>query len=281
MIVIFFFFFLFFDNPQDHLSVGSLTFRMDQPITLKPTDTQTPDSVLQYILEADGPLTSLGGVEGLAFINTKFADPSGDFPDIQFHFTPLSMYNSNNHPMGQAFNLRPDLFNNTPYANLQDENLFAILPLLLRPLSRGSVRLRSRDPLDHPLIDPNYLAEREDVEVLVEGMKAALRLVETPPFKALNATPLPWPFPGCDSHDIFSDEYLECTIRHFTMTFYHPTSTCAMGVVVDPRLRVLGLRGLRVVDASVMPTVPSGNTNAPTIMVAEKGADMIKEDWNS
>ncbi|XP_026679920.1 glucose dehydrogenase [FAD, quinone]-like [Diaphorina citri] len=91
--------------------------------------------------------------------------------------------------------------------------------------------------------------------------------------------------PGCAMFELFSDEYWECSLRHFTFTIYHPTSTCKMGpptdpeAVVDPRLRVYGVDGLRVIDASIMPIIVSGNPNAPTIMIGEKGADMIKEDW--
>lgn len=92
-------------------------------------------------------------------------------------------------------------------------------------------------------------------------------------------------FLGCRQYAFDTDEYWECSMRHFTFTIYHPTSTCKMGpssdpdAVVDPRLKVYGITGLRVIDASIMPTIVSGNTNAPTIMIGEKGADMIKEDW--
>nr|XP_018908531.1 PREDICTED: glucose dehydrogenase [FAD, quinone]-like [Bemisia tabaci] len=262
-------------NLQDHLSVGTLTFRADENVTITPSVAFTPEALMEYLTAGSGPLTSLGACEGLAFVSTKYA---GKWPDIEFHLVPSSMYVTDTKPIGnRMYNLRTDLYNGTEFEKLSGY-LFTIYPLLLRPKSRGQIRLRSSDPFAHPIIEPNYLAEREDADVLVDGMKIALRLMETPPFRKLNARPLAIPFPGCEDHELFSNEYLECCIRHFTVTFYHPTSTCSMGKVVDHRLKVIGVEGLRVVDASVMPTVVSGNTNAPTIMIAEKGADMIKED---
>lgn len=165
------------------------------------------------------------------------------------------------------------------------QDAFTIAPLLLRPYSRGYIEIVSANPYTAPKIVPNYLSDPRDVKILVEGAKIGYVLSRTAAMGEINTTLHDIPMPGCEEHRILSDEYWECQLRHYTMTIYHPVGTCKMGpkddeyAVVDDRLRVRGVRGLRVVDASIMPTIVSGNTNAPTIMIAEKGADMIKEDW--
>jgi choline dehydrogenase-like flavoprotein len=145
---------------------------------------------------------------------------------------------------------------------------------LLRPKSRGSVRLASADPLAPPLIDPNFLAERDDVDRLVRGVKLMRQVLQQPALAALGAREF------ADSAAAQSDAQLEQFVRDHADTVYHPVGSCRMGRgpldVVDHELRVHGLQGLRVVDASIMPQVVSGNTNAPSIMIGEKAADLIK-----
>ncbi|HEX5662263.1 MAG TPA: GMC oxidoreductase, partial [Xanthomonadaceae bacterium] len=146
---------------------------------------------------------------------------------------------------------------------------------LLRPQSRGRVALASPDPLAAPLIDPNFLAERDDVERLVAGFKAMRRVLQQPALAAYGAREL------AASAGAQSDAQIEQFVRAYADTIYHPVGSCRMGPdprhdVVDAQLRVHGLQGLRVVDASIMPRIVSGNTNAPTIMIAEKAADLIR-----
>ena len=171
------------------------------------------------------------------------------------------------------------------YKPLVNAETWTILPLLLRPRSAGWVRLKSRNPLHYPLIEPNYFAHREDVEILIEGIRIANAVSNSTAFQRFASRPLTTPMPGCRQHVFDTDAYWECAIRHFTFTIYHPAGTCKMGpvsdpdAVVDPRLRVYGVQRLRVVDASIMPQIVSGNPNAPVIMIGEKASDMIKEDW--
>jgi len=145
---------------------------------------------------------------------------------------------------------------------------------LLRPKSRGSVRLASADPMATPLIDPNFLAERDDVERLVRGVKLMRKILQQPALANHGAKEF------ANSAAAQDDAQIEQFIRSHADTVYHPVGSCRMGPdpmdVVDHELRVHGIQGLRVVDASIMPQVVSGNTNAPTIMIGEKAADLIK-----
>lgn len=270
-------------NLQDHVGLGGMTFIVDEPVTFTRRRFQTIAVGMDYIINERGPMTT-PGVEGVAFVNTKYADPTGDWPDIQYHFAPSSINSDGGEQIRKILNLRDGVFN-TVYKPLLNAETWTILPLLLRPKSTGWVRLRSKNPLHKPLIEPNYFAHRDDVNVLVEGIKIAINISAQPAMQRFGSRPHTIPFPACRHLPFMSDEYWECSVRQFTFTIYHPTSTCKMGpsydegAVVDARLRVYGVTGLRVIDASIMPTIVSGNPNAPTIMIGEKGADMIKEDW--
>lgn len=145
--------------------------------------------------------------------------------------------------------------------------------------------LRSTDYRAKPKIYPNYFAAKEDMDTMIKGIRLALNITSTPAMKTLGTRLHDIPIPSCSRHTFASDAYFDCMARHFTFTIYHQSGTCKMGppkdqkAVVDPRLKVYGVKNLRVIDASIIPEVPSAHTNAPTFMIAEKGADMIKEDW--
>lgn len=145
---------------------------------------------------------------------------------------------------------------------------FSLSPVMLRPKSRGYIKLRSKDPHKHPIIDANYLSHPDDVATMVEGLRLGLKVGQSNAFRSKYGSKVfDMPVPGCEMHKFLGDDYLECLARTLTWTIYHPSGTCKMvdqrqyddSGVVDTKLRVLGgIKGLRVVDASIMPYIVSG-----------------------
>nr|XP_045611163.1 glucose dehydrogenase [FAD, quinone]-like [Procambarus clarkii] len=271
-------------NLQDHLGVYGLTWTtqstsptMDNAFSLQ--------AFSQYIHHRKGPWTKPLGEYASAFLKvTEGGDPY--YPDVQLYLSP-AVFN-----MDLGFFI-PHIYNfqKTKYMEyarpLSGKQGFTIIMYLMRPKSRGGIFLRSKHPNDLPLIDPNYLDHPQDLKTLVNGIKQLMALGNTTAFRSrFKAKFHDMPVPGCEGEKFGSYRYWGCYVQHMASSFWHPTSTCKMGpssdplAVVDYRLRVRGVSGLRVVDASIMPVVVSGNTNAATLMIAEKAADLIKEDWN-
>ena len=206
----------------------------------------TPDNLALFEAEGRGPLTS-GFSEGGAFIRTR---PELAAPDIQLHF-------------GGAPAPREAADPPIPHDG------FTILPTLLTPTSRGQVTLRNALPHAKPRILHNYYTTEDDTRTIIDGTRVALEIASRPALRKLRTADWAVPESGSDA-DILR------FVRYNTRTIFHPAGTCAMGTVVDADLQVHGVESLRVVDASIMPTVPRGNTNAPTIMIAERAADLIR-----
>ncbi len=235
-------------NLQDHPFV-TMIWEVSDPDTLYGADRPRP--LAEWLLRRSGPLSSTVA-EVVAFTRTRGGLPAAD---IQFH-------------MGAAY------FDDHG-AETYEGDCMVIAPVLVSPRARGRVWLRSADPLSKPRIITNTLSEPEDLESLIAGMCLAREIAAQQPLREIVLKELK---PGAQAAE---REDLEADLRRRLMLIYHPVGTARMSdtheqAVVDSQLRVRGLEGLRVIDASVMPSIPGGNTNAPTIMIAERGADLIR-----
>ncbi|XP_036338480.1 glucose dehydrogenase [FAD, quinone] [Rhagoletis pomonella] len=276
-------------NLQDHISSTGSQYRVDNSVTGNRLSFIVPEmlnvrSVDSFLHQADGFFYAMPMCEVMGFLSTKYQDPKLDWPDIQIFMGSLG-YGADGGLIGRrgggiTFANYEKVFENIIYTDS-----FTLTTLLMRPKSRGHLELISSDPHDHPRIYANYFDDPLDMAVLVEGVKFAHRMTQTAIMRRLNATLNIFEWRNCPEVEYLSDAFWECIARYYSQTIYHPVGTCKMGVhsdpfaVVDPRLRVYGVKGLRVIDASIMPTITTGNTNTPTVMIAEKAADMIKEDW--
>lgn len=244
-------------NLQDHLDV-LLIHRCRLPVSSGISLATLPRQarhLRDYLRDRSGGFTT-NGAEGGGFVKSA---PAEDIPDLQFHFTPA-------HLCDHGRSLRAA-------AGTLFGHGYSLHVCALRPRSRGHIGLHSADPAADPLIDPGYLSDPTDMATLVAGVKAARRVLAA---RVLD------PYRGAEMQpgaQVRSEREIERFICARAETIYHPVGTCRMGhddmAVVDDTLRVHGLDGLRVVDASIMPTLIGGNTNAPTMMIAEKAADMI------
>ncbi len=240
-------------NLQDHLLV-SVAYRDKSGTTGGVTPLNLIGWLGRYLLTRGGPLAS-NVAEGGGFIRTRSGEPR---PNLQFHFLPVGSAQ-------EAFDGK--IFAPTGHA-------FSLLPTILYPASRGEIKLKTRNPADPPAINPKYFSAPEDLDLLVEGVKRATEIAHHRSLDHARAEPL-----GAAAN-ARGDAEVRAAIRRSTNTIFHPVGTCRMGSdllsVVDAELRVRAVPGLRVVDASVMPSIRGGNTNAPTIMIAEKGADLVR-----
>jgi choline dehydrogenase len=237
-------------NLHDHLYV-SCRFQIDEPYTpFGMSAAEAEEATRQAIVDGVGPLAT-NFIESGAFIRLQ---ASSEFADVQFHFER---------------NFGVNYFDGSPL----DRHGFNLSLNVCRPQSRGDLRLFSANPLDKPLIDPRYLTEPIDMELTLAGTRKGLEIGNA---KVLDGIGRKQVYPAPEAR---TDAELIDYIRRTANTVWHPVGTCKMGndpmAVVDDRLRVRGLQGLRVADASIMPTIPSGNTNAPCIMIGEKAADLV------
>jgi choline dehydrogenase-like flavoprotein len=231
------------DNLQDHALLAVEYARVQRAIA----DNALGSTAHQEYLQSQSGLLAVNRSAGGAFVRTR---PDLDMPDMQLYAAPL--------------------------ADAAAEADFGIYLSIMRPKDRGTLTLRSTNPFEHPVLQPNYLARDEDLQAFIDGVKLVRQLAATSAFAPIVAREVA---PGSATQ---TDAEIAAWIRQALATTWHYSGTCKMGIdplaVVNPRLQVYGVEGLRVVDASIMPEVIGGNTNAPVIMIAEKAAALIREE---
>lgn len=226
---------------QDHC-MAQVNYLTDEPSLFMAV---TPENIALLESEGRGPLSS-NIPEGAGFFRAR---PGVDAPDVEFHFAPSLFFDEG--------------------LTAPSDHGYCFGPVVIHPSSRGRVMLRTPLPDSKPRVLCNFLTTDEDRETMLAGMRLALGIARQAPLRAVQRAPFSVP-------DSDSDEDLLAFIRRVGQSVYHPTSTCGMGAVVDPQLRVFGFQGLRVVDASVMPQITRGNTNAATMMIAERAAELFR-----
>ena len=264
-------------NLRDHVGVFGMPLTISKPGSYDAINFDEND-VIDYAKSRSGKLSG-GNTAATALLKSKYA--KDDIPDNQLFLIPSN--EAFNKVAMTSFGADPEYFDAVYGHLVNTSKIITILAANVRPQSLGYVKLKTANPLDAPLINPKYFSNPNDIDVLVESVKKVLELVETNSFKKFGIKFPDFDFPRCRSIKKNTDAYWRCAVVQFPGQFFHAASTCKMGVdndaVVDPRLLVNGVRNLRVIDASIMPRLTNANINAPTIMIGEKGADLIKEDY--
>lgn len=268
-------------NLQDHIA-PALTFLTNET-SFKYEQFFSTDEFLK--LQTDDSMLSLpGGVETMAFYDLDHPADSDDWPEVEMFLVSGGL--DTNPAVAAGYGIKDEVFHEL-YDNVvaTGSNTFMIFPMILKLRSRGRIMLQNKDPKKHPLIYPNYFHDPYDMNMTVKGLQKAIEITQQPAMRKINTRILDVPIPQCHKFgEVTSRPYLECYARHLTLTIFHQSGTAKMGpssdrtAVVDPRLKVYGINNLRVVDASIMPKLISGHPNGPVFMIAEKAANMIKED---
>ncbi|XP_055613219.1 glucose dehydrogenase [FAD, quinone]-like [Uranotaenia lowii] len=269
------------NNLQDHVYIP-LFFGLDRSISNdEDLSSRTLINLFDYTFFNRSQLIVMDKIRNvMGFANTK--SKVEKFPDVQYFslffakgdLTALQFFEIHKYESYITESMRN-------YVEKQD--VAGVLIAGLTPKSRGSLKIVSTNPYDHLALETGFFSASEDIVPIIKGIRDQQRLFNTPTFKRYQANIIKLDIPDCDLITFDTDQYWECYVRHMSTTTYHPSGTAKMSprsdpdAVVDSQLRVQGIRGLRVIDASIFPLIPSGNTHAPTMMVAEKGSDMIKQ----
>lgn len=274
------------ETMYDHICYPGLAF------TVNITDaTIIFDKLLNPIYTAqwfigEGPLTDLGGVAALGYIKTNKSKEKIDYADIEIIFVGGALSSDYGSGVRRGMDITDKIYN-TLFKTLENRQVWTAFPMLVHPKSKGYIKLKDKNPFHWPLLYGNYFTDpdNQDIDTMVEGIKEIIRISRSPAMQSVGSTLSNIPLPGCDDKVIGSDEYWRCTVRYLTATLHHQIATCKMGprndseAIVDSNLRVYGINGLRVADCSIIPFPITAHTNAPAIMIGEKAADLLKNDW--
>ncbi|KAK9507423.1 hypothetical protein O3M35_007278 [Rhynocoris fuscipes] len=272
------------NNLQEHMGTTSLTFTIDrwEVPNISGEVSSLPKKVVEWERSGNNVLSSVG-CEIIAYFRSSYAKPD-DPPDIEI-IQIAAAYNSDRGAnLRKNYAIRDDIYNSV-YKELEGRPAFSVWVMGLYPLSKGTVRLKSKNPFVQPNIDSNFMEYKQDLDVVIEGIRMTIDLMNTPAMQELGTKLHNTSLPKCKQFTFDSDQYWECFIRELTSQFHHQCGTCKMGPaydrtsVVDHRLRVHGINGLRVADASIFPDITGGHTLAPSYVVGAKAADLIKQEY--
>lgn len=268
-------------NLQDHGMV-MLFFRFNETLQISlPTDNHI--NLFNYLYTKSGPLAHPTH-NLIGYVNTRYW--IDNHPDLQFSHHMYPRDSDQVEKVLSSLGLRDQYVRQLVQIN-KESPIGIVFAMLTNPRSRGEILLRNNNPVYKPKIVPNYFAEKEDVESLINGIQFYEKFVNTTTFQRFGGELIRFSISEeCDKQQYMSAQYCQCYMRHFSSSLYHPVGTAKMGskadsdAVVDYRLRVHGVTGLRIADASIMPSITSGHTDAPAIMIGERVVDFIKDDWN-
>ena len=270
-------------NLMDHPGVIGLAFTVNNSGGIVFEDMfSNGNSLAEYLNFHTGPLSIPAGCEGLAYFDTTRPVKNGGDPDLEIMFFPGSI--ASYEVYYKTFGIT-DHINEVVYKPIQNKHTWNAIPLTLKPRSRGRVMLKSKNPFDKPGIYHNFYEDPYDLEIQLKGIKKVLEISNTEAFQKFGSKLHDTPVPGCEDLKLGSDDYWICYIKHLSIAIWHLSGTCKMGppsdpgAVVDDELRVYGIKGLRVADASIMPMVPAAHTNIPAMVIGMKCADMIRKSW--
>nr|CAQ19343.1 salicyl alcohol oxidase precursor [Chrysomela tremula] len=271
----------------DHALFPGLVFQLNDSIPINLVEEiVNPLTYIQYS-EGKGFLTSSNTVEAISYVKTNIStDPDDSYPDIELVMYGISPAADHGVLIRRNYNIDQNTYDKV-FKPLESKYTYQVSPMLLHPKSLGRIELRSSNPLHPPKFFANYFTdpENEDIETLIAGIREIQKINRTPTMQKYNATLVRTPLPGCEDIEFDSDAYWECAIRSIISSLYHQTATCKMGpkndteAVVDHKLKVHGIKGLRVIDVSVIPVPMTAHTVAVAYMVGERASDIIKNDY--